>query len=34
MIADVDLMIEKNISAQNWDISSVVTSNYDNCLTM
>ena len=28
MIADVDLMIEKNISAQNWDISSVVTSNF------
>ena len=28
MIADVDLMMEKNISAQNWDVSSVVTSNF------
>ena len=28
MIADVDLMMEKNISAQNWDISSVATSNF------
>ena len=28
MIADVDLMMEKNISAQNWDISSAVTSNF------
>ena len=28
MTADVDLMMEKNISAQNWDISNVVTSNF------
>ena len=28
MIADVDLMMEKNISAQNWNVSSVVTSNF------